>query len=270
MILPDTTKPRHGFEPSLAMRFRIRSGTRSPMRTPLSARTFRLPSAPLRLRRISRASFAGQQDTYLSVDSRICWPQSVTVGPHCGRPARWLTGRARASIRQASAWRSSFSRWSTPSPPGSCSPPASNGRRDETVISAAWGLGESVVSGAVNTDNFVVHTPDGTVLSSEIADKAVATVYAEQRTKSPVPAEQRKRPVLSEAEAAELAASGIRIENHYGAPQDIEWARANGQVLDSASRPITALPSLRHRRRRTGACPSHRHVRPGQHCRAAA
>ena len=105
----------------------------------------------------------------------------------------------------------------------------SNGRRDETVISAAWGLGESVVSGSVNTDNIVVHTPDGGVLSSETADKTVMTVYAEQRTQErPVPEDQRMRPVLSEAEAAELAAYGTRIENHFGAPQDIEWARADG------------------------------------------
>ena len=72
-IPPDTTKPRHRFEPSLAMRFRIRSGTRSPMRTP-PARTFRLPSAPLRLRRISRrpVSLGSRTPTSMSVDSRIC------------------------------------------------------------------------------------------------------------------------------------------------------------------------------------------------------
>jgi pyruvate,water dikinase len=119
----------------------------------------------------------------------------------------------------------------------------SNGRRDEAVISAAWGLGESVVSGSVNTDNIVVRKPDGTVISTEIADKAVMTVRAEQRThEQPVPAEQRKQPVLSESDAAELAAYGTRIENHYGAPQDIEWARAGGQFFLVQSRPITALP----------------------------
>ena len=111
------------------------------------------------------------------------------------------------------------------------------------MISAAWGLGESVVSGAVNTDNLVVREPDGTILSREIADKAVMTVYAEQRTQErPVPADQRKRPVLSGAEAAELAAYGTRIENHYGAPQDIEWARTDGTFWILQARPITALP----------------------------
>jgi pyruvate,water dikinase len=120
----------------------------------------------------------------------------------------------------------------------------SNGRPDETVISAAWGLGESVVSGSVNTDNIVVHTPDGAV-SSELADKAVMTIYAEQRTQEvPVPADQRRRPVLSEAEAAELAAYGTRIENHFGAPQDIEWARADGRFWILQARPITALAEV--------------------------
>ena len=71
------------------------------------------------------------------------------------------------------------------------------------------------------------------------------TVYAEQHTQEvPVPAEQRRRPVLSESEAAELAASGIRIEEHFGAPQDIEWARANGHFFIVQARPITALPEV--------------------------
>jgi pyruvate,water dikinase len=50
--------------------------------------------------------------------------------------------------------------------------------------------------------------------------------------------------VLSPAEAAELAAYGTRIENHYGAPQDIEWARADGQFFIVQARPITALPEV--------------------------
>src|SRR4029434_8996090 len=120
-----------------------------------------------------------------------------------------------------------------------------NGRRDETVISAAWGLGESVVSGSVNTDNLTVSSPDGTVVSSETADKAVMTVYAAHSTEElPVPEDQRNRPVSSEADAAELAEYGSRIQNHFGAPQDIEWARTNGRFWILQARPITALPEV--------------------------
>ena len=147
----------------------------------------------------------------------------------------------------------------------------SNGRRDETVISAAWGLGESVVSGSVNTDNIVVRKPDGTIVSSETADKAVMTVPAGQRTQErPVPAEQRQRPVLSESEAGELAAYGSRIEDHYGSPQDIEWARADGQFFIVQARPSPRCPKLRPPRRRIGACPNPPLCMSGQHCRADA
>ena len=118
-----------------------------------------------------------------------------------------------------------------------------NGRRDEVVIAAAWGLGESVVGGTVNTDDIVVRKADGEVLSHTTAEKAVMTVYSEHGTEErPVPAEQRSRPVLDDGAAATLAGIGARIEKHYGAPQDIEWARAAGAFHVVQSRPITALP----------------------------
>src|SRR4029453_14373019 len=194
---------------------------------------------------LPEASFAGQQNTYLNVRGledllvavRDCWASLWT--------ARAMAYRARQRIDPATVSLAVVVQQMVDADAAGVMFTANptNGRRDETVISAAWGLGESVVSGAVNTDNFVVREPDGMVRSSEIADKAVMTVYAEQRTEErPVPADQRKRPVLSEAEAAELAASGTRIENHYGAPQDIEWARADGRFWILQARPITALP----------------------------
>jgi rifampicin phosphotransferase len=194
---------------------------------------------------LPEASFAGQQDTYLNVRGvedllvavRDCWASLWT--------ARAMAYRARQGIDPATVSLAVVVQQMVDAEAAGVMFTAnpSNGRRDETVISAAWGLGESVVSGAVNTDNVVVREPDSTVLSSEIADKAVMTVYAEQRTQErPVPADQRKRPVLSEADAAELAAYGSRIENHYSAPQDIEWARADGRFWILQARPITALP----------------------------
>jgi rifampicin phosphotransferase len=196
---------------------------------------------------LPEASFAGQQDTYLNVLGvedlltavRDCWASLWT--------ARAMAYRARQGIDPASVSLAVVVQQMVEAEAAGVMFTAnpSNGRRDETVISAAWGLGESVVSGSVNTDNIVVHTPDGAVLSSAIADKAVMTIYAEQRTQEiPVPADQRMRPVLSEAEAAKLAAYGTRIENHFGAPQDIEWARADGRFWILQSRPITALPEV--------------------------
>ena len=194
---------------------------------------------------LPEASFAGQQDTYLNVCGledlltavRDCWASLWT--------ARAMAYRARQGIDPATVSLAVVIQQLVDADAAGVMFTAnpSNGRRDEAVISAAWGLGESVVSGSVNTDNIVVRKPAGTVISTETADKAVMTVRAEQRThEQPVPAEQRKQPVLSESDAAELAAYGTRIENHYGAPQDIEWARADGQFFVVQSRPITALP----------------------------
>ena len=118
-----------------------------------------------------------------------------------------------------------------------------NGRRDQLVISAAWGLGESVVSGTVSTDDVVVEAGTGRVLSRRTADKEVMTVSAEHGTREePVPADRRRLPVLDDRAAAELAGYGTRIMEHFGAPQDIEWARAGGEFFILQSRPITALP----------------------------
>ena len=196
---------------------------------------------------LPEASFAGQQDTYLNVRGledllvavRDCWASLWT--------ARAMAYRARQGIDPASVSLAVVVQQMVDAEAAGVMFTAnpSNGRRDETVISAAWGLGESVVSGSVNTDNIVVRTPDGAVLSNETADKAVMTIYAEQRTQEvPVPADQRMGAVLSEAETAALAAYGTRIDNHFGAPQDIEWARADGRFWILQSRPITALPEV--------------------------
>ncbi len=117
------------------------------------------------------------------------------------------------------------------------------GRRDETVISAAWGLGESVVGGSVTTDDVVVDGTSGRVSSRTTADKAVMTVPTDRGTEErPAPAELRTRQVLDDQAAAVLAGLGARIEERFGAPQDVEWARAGGEFWIVQSRPITALP----------------------------
>ena len=196
---------------------------------------------------LPEASFAGQQDTYLNVRGledllvaiRDCWASLWT--------ARAMAYRARQGIDPASVSLAVVVQQMVDAESAGVMFTAnpSNGHRDEAVISAAWGLGESVVSGAVNTDNIVVHKSHGTLVSSETADKAVMTVPAERRTQeTPVPADQRHQPVLSESDAAELAAYGTRIENHYGIPQDIEWARADGRFWIVQARPITALPEV--------------------------
>ena len=193
---------------------------------------------------LAGASFAGQQDTYLNVRGanalieaiKNCWASLWT--------ARAMAYRARQDIDPATVSLAVVVQRMVEADAAGVMFTANptNGRRDQIVIAAAWGLGESVVSGTVNTDDFVVAKQTGRVLSRTTADKTVMTTYAEHGTQEqPVPPAQRTQPVLDDKAAAVLADEGARIEAHYGAPQDIEWALAGGEFFIVQSRPITTL-----------------------------
>ncbi|HEX2675396.1 MAG TPA: phosphoenolpyruvate synthase [Polyangiales bacterium] len=123
-----------------------------------------------------------------------------------------------------------------------CVDPASGNPR-HVVIEAAYGLGEMVVSGAVEPDTYLVDKQGPRVVSIRIGDKIEKLVRmpsgVQQRV--PVAAEQRTRQVLDERDILALAAFAQRIEAHYGSPQDVEWAIAGGQIFILQSRPITTL-----------------------------
>ena len=92
-------------------------------------------------------------------------------------------------------------------------------------------------------DNLLVDKATGKTKGLVIADKTMMTVRTETGTEErPVPTEKRKRRTLSDARLAELAGLGIKIEQYYGAPQDIEWCFAGGQFYIVQVRPITSLP----------------------------
>ena len=194
---------------------------------------------------LEEASFAGQQDTYLNVRGaealleavRECWASLWTERAVAYRARQGIDPAelALAVVVQRMVEADAAGVMFTANP--------TNGRRDELVLSAAWGLGESVVGGSVTTDDLVVEKAGLRVASRTTADKAVMTVYAQERTAEvPVPADRRRAPVLDDKAAAVLAELGVRVEQHYGAPQDIEWARADGEFYIVQSRPITALP----------------------------
>ncbi|MDR6793008.1 pyruvate,water dikinase [Pseudarthrobacter oxydans] len=194
---------------------------------------------------LASASFAGQQETSLNVRGLVelatavigCWASLWT--------ARAMSYRAREGVEPGQVRLAVVIQQMVEADAAGVMFTANpaNGRWDQTVISAAWGLGESVVSGTVTTDDVVVDAGTGSVLSRRTADKDVMTVYAENGTREqPVAAARRREPVLDDREAAELAGHGRRAAAHFGAPQDIEWARAGGKFFILQSRPITALP----------------------------
>ena len=191
------------------------------------------------------ASFAGQQDTFLNVRGddalldavRGCWASLWTARAIAYRARRGVDPAevALAIVVQEMVDADAAGVLFTANP--------TTGARDEVVIAAAWGLGEAVVGGAVTTDDVVVEKGTGRIRSRTTADKALHTVATTQGTEDrPVPAEQRTRAVLDDAEAAALAVLGSRIEEWFGAPQDVEWARASRAFAIVQSRPITALP----------------------------
>jgi phosphohistidine swiveling domain-containing protein len=95
----------------------------------------------------------------------------------------------------------------------------------------------------VTPDALVVDKAGGAVLERQTADKQVMTVRVDGGTEEqPVPAELRQAPVLDDEFAAELVQLGVRIEELFGFPVDVEWALADGKLSIVQARPITALP----------------------------
>jgi pyruvate,water dikinase len=130
-----------------------------------------------------------------------------------------------------------------------------SGYRDAVFITASWGLGEMVVQGAVNPDEFYVHKPTlaagrPAILRRSVGDKAIRMIYAEPGSpdaeRSPVltedvPEADRRRFSITDAEIEDLARQAVLIEQHYGRPMDIEWAKdgTDGLLYVVQARPET-------------------------------
>jgi pyruvate,water dikinase len=116
------------------------------------------------------------------------------------------------------------------------------GSRDTVVINSSWGLGEAIVSGRVTPDCFLVTKETWQIAEREIYPKEIAT-YPDGAGTADLPVERSKRnePSLTDAQAADVARLAAAVETHYGAPQDVEWAFAAGQLYLLQSRPITTL-----------------------------
>ena len=119
-----------------------------------------------------------------------------------------------------------------------------DGAHDKVVISANWGLGESVVAGDVTPDVAVVDRASGTLVSYQVGSKEMMTVADGTAMRATgTPADLRSAAVLSPAQAAELARVGLAIEKLYDEPMDIEWALAAGELSVVQARPITTPAS---------------------------
>ncbi|MGD6809944.1 MAG: phosphoenolpyruvate synthase [Candidatus Bathyarchaeia archaeon] len=101
------------------------------------------------------------------------------------------------------------------------------GNRNEIVIEGNYGLGESVVSGAVNPDDFVIDKASMQIKERRIARKTIKYIRDPETGKTihlDIPAEEQKVVCVSDEEIMALADLAKKIEKHYGKPMDIEWA----------------------------------------------
>ncbi|MFI2565237.1 PEP/pyruvate-binding domain-containing protein [Paenarthrobacter sp. NPDC018779] len=193
------------------------------------------------------ASFAGQQDTFLNVvgvDSVLdavskCWASLWTDRAVSYRSTNGIDHStvALAVVVQEMVQSATAGVMFTANPV--------TGRRREAVIDASPGLGEAVVSGAVNPDQYVVDIQSGRILKCTLGDRQVeirsvaggGTERVEQETSEAPP-----EPCLSDGQVKALAALGQRVEEHYDVPQDTEWAIDQaGKLWLTQARPITTL-----------------------------
>lgn len=129
-----------------------------------------------------------------------------------------------------------------------------SGFDDVVLITSAFGLGETIVQGAVNPDEFYVYKPalragSASILRRELGTKAVALRYAagagigDSTVLADVPDEDRSRFSITDQQIEELARSALAIESHYGRPMDIEWALdgIDGTLYIVQARPETVV-----------------------------
>ena len=206
------------------------------------------------------ASFAGQQETYLNVRGeaqlldavRNCMASLFTDRAIVYRTERGFAHRTVAlSVGVQKMVRSDL---------GSAGViftlDTETGFRDVVLVTGAWGLGETVVQGRVNPDEFWVHKPTlaqgfRPIVRRERGEKAVELVYAqggtERVTERRVSLDRRQKFVLSEDEVLELARWAVSIEQHYSrraghaVPMDLEWGKdgRTGELYILQARPET-------------------------------
>jgi len=122
-----------------------------------------------------------------------------------------------------------------------------DGNPNHVEIAAAYGLGEAVVSGAITPDNYIVDKQSMTVTAKDIVPQSKQLLlnarndggHEDTNNWVSVPEYLADAPKLSDMQIVELAKIGLLVENHYGGPQDIEWAYQDGKFFLTQARPVT-------------------------------
>jgi pyruvate,water dikinase len=202
------------------------------------------------------ASFAGQQETFLNIsglDNLIHAIREVFASLYTDRAIAYRTHQGYAETEVALSVGVQRMVRSDKGAAGVMFTLDTESGFDQVVfITASYGLGETVVQGAVNPDEFYVYKPNlasgqPAILRKNVGEKAVKMVFADKAgagesvTTVDVPAAERRRFSISDAEVEELARHALVIERHYGKAMDIEWGRdgVDGKLYILQARPET-------------------------------
>jgi pyruvate,water dikinase len=114
---------------------------------------------------------------------------------------------------------------------------------DHMVVEAVFGLGEGIVSGLITPDHYVIQRRDGALVREFVSTQMVAIVNATDggTVEMELPEEQGAARVLHDRQLNDLRQIGLRLEQFFGRPQDIEWCLRGGELFVLQSRPITSL-----------------------------
>ena len=202
------------------------------------------------------ASFAGQQETFLNirgVDNVIRAAKEVFASLFNDRAIAYRVHQGfDHKLVALSAGVQRMVRSETGTAGVMFTLDTESGFRDVVFITGAYGLGETVVQGAVNPDEFYVHKPTleagrPSILRRNLGSKAIKMIYGEVASAGrsvqtvEVDKAERARFCLSDEEVVSLAKQAMTIEKHYGRPMDIEWAKDgdDGKLYIVQARPET-------------------------------
>ena len=206
------------------------------------------------------ASFAGQQETFLNVtgeDDVVRKVKEVFASLYNDRAIAY---RVHHGFKHEDVFLSAGVQLMVRSDVGSSGVlftlDTESGFRDVVFVTASYGLGENVVQGAVNPDEFYVYKPTlrqgkPAILRRTLGAKQIRMVYSDQpgeRVRNEdTPAELRAKFSISDADVQELAKQSLVIEEHYGRPMDIEWAKdgVTGKLYIVQARPETVKSRAR-------------------------
>ncbi len=204
---------------------------------------------------LPQASFAGQQETFLNVRGEASVLKSIHEVFASLFNDRAISYRVHQGFEHSAVALSAGVQHMVRSDLGASGVmftlDTDSGFRDVVLITASYGLGETVVQGAVNPDEFYVYKPalrngKHAILRKNLGGKAIKMVYAaagsaERVATLDVPPADRGRFCLSDADIVALARQALIIEEHYRKPMDIEWGKdgATGEIFMLQARPET-------------------------------